>query len=118
MKNFWLKTTLALAVSAVSTHSLGNGLAINEQSVRGMGTSFAGRASTVNDATVLFGNPAGLSRLERAQVVGGVGMVKARVDLDDASAETAKGDMVPLVPVPFAYYTSPLDEQWSWGMGL
>lgn len=118
MKNFWLKTTFALAVSVVSTHSLSNGLAINEQSVSGMGTSFAGRASTVNDATVLFGNPAGLSRLERAQVVGGVGMVKARVDLDDASAETAKGDMVPLVPVPFAYYTSPLDEQWSWGLGL
>lgn len=118
MKKLWLKTSLALAVGAVSTHSLGNGIAINEQSVSGMGTSFAGRASAVNDASILFGNPAGLSKLERPEVVGGFGLVKANVDIDDASAETHKGDMVPLTPVPFAYYVSPIDEKFSWGLGL
>ncbi|AMR66501.1 outer membrane protein transport protein [Aquipseudomonas alcaligenes] len=118
MKKLWLKTSLALAVGAVSTHSLGNGIAINEQSVSGMGTSFAGRASAVNDASILFGNPAGLSKLERPEVVGGFGLVKANVDIDDASAETHKGDMVPLTPVPFAYYASPIDEKFSWGLGL
>jgi long-chain fatty acid transport protein len=118
MKNLWLKTSLALAIGAVSTHSLGNGIAINEQSVSGMGTSFAGRASAAQDATTLFGNPAGLSKLERPEVVGGFGLVKANVDIDDSSAETHKGDMVPLTPVPFAYYASPIDEQWSWGLGL
>ncbi|SIQ30638.1 outer membrane protein transport protein [Aquipseudomonas alcaligenes] len=118
MKKLWLKTSLALAVGAVSTHSLGNGIVINEQSVSGMGTSFAGRASAVNDASILFGNPAGLSKLERPEVVGGFGLVKANVDIDDASAETHKGDMVPLTPVPFAYYASPIDEKFSWGLGL
>lgn len=118
MKKLWLKTSLALAVGAISTHSLGNGIAINEQSVSGMGTSFAGRASAVNDASILFGNPAGLSKLERPEVVGGFGLVKANVDIDDASAETHKGDMVPLTPVPFAYYASPIDEKFSWGLGL
>ena len=118
MKKLWLKTSLALAVGAVSTHSLGNGIAINEQSVSGMGTSFAGLASAVNDAPILFGNPAGLSKLERPEVVGGFGLVKANVDIDDASAETHKGDMVPLTPVPFAYYASPIDEKFSWGLGL
>ena len=111
MKNLWLKTSLALAVGAISTHSLGNGIAINEQSVSGMGTSFAGRASSANDASVLFGNPAGLTKLERPEVVGGFGLVKANVDIDDASADTAKGDMVPLTPVPFGYYASPIDDQ-------
>lgn len=118
MKNLWLKTSLALAVSAISTHSLGNGIAINEQSVSGMGTSFAGRASAAQDATVLFGNPAGISKLERPQVVGGFAVIKADIDIDDASAETADGDMVPTSAVPFAYYTSPIDEQWSWGIGM
>src|SRR5690606_28617552 len=84
----------------------------------GMGTSFAGRASAAQDATTLFGNPAGLSKLKRAEVVGGFGLVKANVNIDDSSAETHKGDMVPLTPVPFAYYASPIDEQWSWGLGL
>lgn len=118
MKNLWLKTSLALAIGAVSTHSLGNGIAINEQSVSGMGTSFAGRASAAQDATTLFGNPAGLSKLERAEVVGGFAVIKADIDIDDASAETADGDMVPTAAVPFAYYTSPLNEQWSWGIGM
>ncbi|MEO4048702.1 outer membrane protein transport protein [Pseudomonas sp. CAU 1711] len=118
MKNLRLQTSLALAIGAISTHSLGNGIAINEQSVSGMGTSFAGRASTVNDASVLFGNPAGLSKLERAQVTGGLAVVDANIDIDDASHETAEGDMVPFAAVPFAYYASPLDERFSWGLGL
>ena len=118
MKKLWLKTSLALAIGAVSTHSLGNGIAINEQSVSGMGTSFAGRASAAQDATILFGNPAGISKLERPQVVGGFATIKADIDIDDSSAETADGDMVPLATVPFAYYTSPINEQWSWGIGM
>jgi long-chain fatty acid transport protein len=118
MKKLWLKTSLALAIGAVSTHSLGNGIAINEQSVSGMGTSFAGRASAVNDASILFGNPAGLTKLKRPEVTGGFGLVDAKVDLDNASDETAKGDMVPLTPVPFAFYASPIDESWHWGLGL
>ena len=59
-----------------------------------------------------------MSKLERPEVVGGFGLVKANVDIDDASAETHKGDMVPLTPVPFAYYASPIDEKFSWGLGL
>ncbi|WP_068829913.1 OmpP1/FadL family transporter [Pseudomonas sp. BMS12] len=118
MKNLWLKTSLALAVSAISTHSLGNGIAINEQSVSGMGTSFAGRASAATDATILFGNPAGISKLDRPQVVGGFAVIKADIDIDDANAETSDGDMVPTSAVPFAYYTSPINEQWSWGIGM
>ena len=118
MKKLWLKTSLALAVGAVSTHSLGNGIAINEQSVSGMGTSFAGRASAVNDASILFGNPAGLSKLERPEVVGGFGLIKANVDIDNANRKSSEGDMVPMTPVPFGYYASPIDEKFSWGIGL
>ncbi len=118
MKNLRLKTSLALAICAVSTHSLGNGIAINEQSVSGMGTSFAGRASTVNDASVLYGNPAGLSKLKRAEVTGGLAVVDANIDIDNASSSTAKGDMVPFAAVPFGYFASPIDEKWSWGLGF
>ena len=118
MKNLWLKTSLALAVSAISTHSLGNGIAINEQSVSGMGTSFAGRASSATDASVLYGNPAGLSKLDRAQVTGGLAVIDAKVDIDDTSDETADGDMVPFAAVPFGYYASPIDDKWSWGLGF
>lgn len=118
MKQTWFKTTLALAIGAISTHSLGNGIAINEQSVSGMGTTFAGRASSAQDATTLFGNPAGLSKLKRAEAVGGLGVVKANIDIDDASADSSEGDMVPTAAVPFAYYASPLNDDWHYGIGL
>lgn len=118
MKQTWLKTTLALAVSAISTHSLGNGLAINEQSVSGMGTAFAGRASAAQDASTLYGNPAGLSKLKRTEVVAGMAMIDAKVDIDDSSAETSEGDMVPLAAVPFGYITTPLNEDWHFGIGV
>lgn len=118
MKNLWLKTSLALAIGAVSTHSLGNGIAINEQSVSGMGTSFAGRASTVNDASVLYGNPAGLSKLKRAEVTGGLSFIDASTDINNASSSTAEGDMVPFAAVPFGYFASPIDDKWSWGLGF
>lgn len=45
MKTIWFKTSLALTISAVSTYTLANGIAINEQSASGAGTAYAGRAS-------------------------------------------------------------------------
>lgn len=44
MKTIWFKTSLALTISAVSTYTLANGIAINEQSASGAGTAYAGRA--------------------------------------------------------------------------
>ena len=61
MKTTWLKTALAVAVGALSSQAMAAGFALNEQSISGMGTSFAGRSSSADDATTLFGNPAGMS---------------------------------------------------------
>ncbi|MBD9481869.1 outer membrane protein transport protein [Pseudomonas sp. PDM14] len=118
MKKIWLKTTLAMAIGAVSTHSLGNGIAINEQSVSGMGTAFAGRASAAQDASTIFGNPAGMSKLKRSEIVGGFAVVDASVDISDSSAESSEGDMVPLASVPFGYFATPLNEDWNFGIGV
>lgn len=118
MKKIWLKTTLAMAIGAVSTHSLGNGIAINEQSASGMGTAFAGRASAAQDASTIFGNPAGMSKLKRSEIVGGFAVVDASVDISDSSAESSDGDMVPLAYVPFGFYATPLNEDWNFGIGM
>ena len=77
-------TLLALAVSSASGYALANGLAINEQSVSGMGTSFAGRSSSAQDASTIYGNPAGMSRLGREVSLGGA-YIHAKIDIKDAS---------------------------------
>src|SRR5258706_503238 len=43
MKKVMLKTTISLAVAMASTQIFASGFAINEQSISGMGTGFAGR---------------------------------------------------------------------------
>ena len=120
MKNTWLKTAIAVAVGAISSQALASGFALNEQSISGMGTSFAGRSSSADDATTVFGNPAGMSRLKREQVNFGVAAISAKTDIKDANgpAGSNDGDMVPAIGVPMGYWVKPLDEKVTFGLGL
>ncbi len=127
MKTTWLKTALAVAVGALSSQAMAAGFALNEQSISGMGTSFAGRSSSADDATTLFGNPAGMSRLKREEVSFGMAAIRAKTDIKDTSATTAigtpvsgsnDGDMVPFTAVPMGYYVKPIDDKWAVGVGL
>lgn len=122
MKTKWLKTALALAVGAMSGQTMAAGFALNEQSISGMGTSFAGRSSSADDATTLFGNPAGMSRLTREEVTFGAAAIKANSDIDDASSfpgtGSNDGDMVPATAVPMGYYVNPIDNKWALGVGF
>jgi long-chain fatty acid transport protein len=116
-----LKTTISLAVAMASTQIFASGFALNEQSISGMGTGFAGRSSSADDASTLVGNPAGMSRLKREQVTGGVAFIDAHTDISDASSSnggTNKGDMVPFMGVPMGYYVKPIDDQWAVGFGV
>ncbi|UIP85024.1 OmpP1/FadL family transporter [Pseudomonas phenolilytica] len=122
MKTTWLKTALALAVGAMSSQTMAAGFALNEQSISGMGTSYAGRSSSADDATTLFGNPAGMSRLTREEVSFGAAAIEANSDIDDTSSFPATGsndgDMVPATAVPMGYYVNPIDDKWALGVGI
>lgn len=117
----FLRSTLVVSLSLASSALFANGLSLNEQSASGAGTAFAGRASSALDASTVFGNPAGLSKLEGKQVSGGFAMVKANVEIsrvDTNAPGTSKGDMVPLASVPFAFFAMPIDEKWNFGLGM
>ena len=121
MKKVMLKTTLSLAVTLASSQIFASGFALNEQSVSGMGTGFAGRSSSADDASTVFGNPAGMSRLNGQQVTGGIAVIDASSDIKDASGKYSgsnKGDMVPFTGVPMGFYTNKLNDQWSVGFGV
>ncbi|CDZ93771.1 OmpP1/FadL family transporter [Pseudomonas saudiphocaensis] len=133
MKTTWLKTVIAVAAGALSTQALAAGFALNEQSISGMGTSFAGRSSAADDATTLFGNPAGMARLKREEVSFGVAAIHAKTDIKNNSASFSgtalggaslqyggsnDGDMVPFTAIPMGYYVKPIDEKWAVGVGI
>lgn len=119
MKQAWIKTTLALAIGALSSQAMANGLAINEHSASGMGTSFAGRSSNVLDASTVAANPAGMSKLERREVSGGLAFIHALTDIDlKAGNGSTDGDMVPFSTVPFGYFATPINDKLHFGLGL
>lgn len=121
MKKVMLKTTLTLSVSLAASQLFAAGFALNEQSISGMGTGFAGRSSSAEDASTVFGNPAGMSRLKREQISVGAAAVIAKTDIDHTSGSATgsnDGDMVPVVGVPMGYYVKPIDDHWAIGFGV
>ncbi|WP_445003558.1 OmpP1/FadL family transporter [Halomonas mongoliensis] len=138
MKNKFNRLSLAVAIAAAALASQAHagGYQINEQSVSGQGYGHAGRSSNVNDATIVFGNPAGMSFLDRAQVTAGgtylnvnssVRNAEATNNLPDVSAggapfgppgASSEGDMVPGTLVPFAFYAHPVNERLAFGFGV
>ncbi|MGP9796315.1 OmpP1/FadL family transporter [Halomonas sp. 86] len=134
MYNKFNKLTLAAAVSAAvfASQAHAGGYQINEQSVSGQGYSHAGRSSNVHDATIVYGNPAGMSFLDRAQFTVGGTYLNANTDISNVSASQSvagaggsteisgsnDGDMVPGTLVPFAFYAQPVNDQLAFGFGL
>ncbi|HTG37898.1 OmpP1/FadL family transporter [Sphingomonas sp.] len=65
----------ALGLAAVSTVAMGwagaahaSGFSLKEQSAKETGRAFAGGAAAADDASIIFYNPAGMTKLERSQV--------------------------------------------------
>src|SRR5699024_3496730 len=140
-----LPTTLSLsalagAVLFASQGAIAAGLTLNEQSASAMGTAYAGRSSSALDASTVFGNPAGMSRLDRMQVSGGLAFIDAHTKIKDGQATNEgqsgvppydpntpggindtsrnKGNMVPFSTIPFGYFVMPIDDSWHFGMGI
>ena len=131
----------ALMVSA-AVEALASGYALNEQSVSSMGTAYAGRAASALDASTVYSNPAGMSYLSDAELVGGISLIQASTEISDASAcqpklsvdglfnscsgaplsdvvnGTNDGDMVPTSFVPFGYYVMPVNDRLTAGFGV
>ena len=134
MHNNVNKLTWAVAIAAAAFASQVNagGFQLNEQSVSGQGYGHAGRSSNVNDATIVFGNPAGMSFLDRAQISVGGTYLDVSTNIDNAESEfgvplmgpgapvdgTNNGDMVPGSLVPYAFYAQPLNERVAFGFGV
>nr|WP_026106270.1 TonB-dependent receptor [Halomonas jeotgali] len=142
LKRLSLTAAVAAATLAAGQAQAG-GFQLNEQSVSGQGYGHAGRSSNVEDATIVYGNPAGMSFLERAQFSAGATYVKAKTDITNAqgtryidsgiaqnkppsgtqvpagsSPGSNDGDMVPGTLVPFAFYAHPVTDKLAFGFGV
>lgn len=102
------------------------GFQINETSGSGLGNAFAGGAAVAEDATTIWSNPAGLSRLGTRQVAVAIHLVTPSIKFhNDFSAPASQqslggdgGDAGGLNVVPNLYVAMPLNRQWTLGLGI
>ena len=127
--------TSALALLAGAQPADAAGFYIKEQSVTGLGRAFAGESAISEDASTIFFNPAGMTRLQGPEASAGVHLLVPRADLENrgstSTARTAIGAVTRPIgggdggnpydptPVPNAYFAYPLMDRDLWvGLGV
>lgn len=64
-----LRAAVAAALSVAAGHAAASGFALIEQNASGLGNAYAGAAAAAEDASTIFFNPAGLTRIPGRSVV-------------------------------------------------
>lgn len=102
------------------------GFQLNEVSASGLGNAYAGAAAAAEDASTLWSNVAGLSKLSSRQAVGVVHLITPSIKFSNGASSAASqqtlggngGDAGGLNIVPNMYFAMPLNNSWSVGVGV
>jgi long-chain fatty acid transport protein len=123
--------TSALALLGSVQTADAAGFYIKEQSVTGLGRAFAGESAVSEDASTIFFNPAGMTRLQGPEASAGVHLLVPRADLENQGSSSSSpagprpitgsdsGNPYDPTPVPNAYFAYPLMDRDLWvGLGV
>lgn len=128
VKPKFLTLAIAAALGAASLSSHASGYRFGSQSVSSQSTAEANGAEAL-DASTIFSNPAGMSRLEGTQIVGGVTVVIPNSSFTDSGSKRFTGtssggpatqdSYTPgAVAAPSLYVSKKINDQWAAGFGL
>lgn len=126
MKKTLVCLSVVGALMAMSNNAAASAFALIEQS-SGLGNAFAGGAAAAEDATTIFFNPAGMSRLKGKQVTLAGSLIQPSAKFSDtgsatASAQVSKGgnggDAGGLALVPNTYMMMELEPALRFGLGI
>lgn len=118
----------ALMMTGAAATAQGAGFAIIEQSASGMGNAYAGAAASAEDASTVFFNPAGLTRLSQRQLVVAGHVIRPSSEFsNDGSTDVLGtpiatggngGDAGGATLVPNFYYSMPVKQDLVFGIGV
>ncbi|HEU4814735.1 OmpP1/FadL family transporter [Janthinobacterium sp.] len=128
MKHKYLPLLIVAAFAGISSTAQASGYRFGSQSVSAQGTADASGAEAA-DASTIFYNPAGMSRLEGTQFVGGGTLVVPHSTYQDSGSKPFfPGNRTPYaetkdyapdaVFAPALYASKKINEQWTVGAGL
>jgi long-chain fatty acid transport protein len=118
---------VAGAVLAVgATQALATGFQLNEQSASGLGNAFAAGAAFTDDVSAMWWNPAAISKFERRQFVQALHIVTPSIEFNNNASQPAAnqplgnsgGDAGGYNFIPNLYFSTPINNQWSFGIGV
>ncbi|PZQ47244.1 MAG: hypothetical protein DI551_03705 [Micavibrio aeruginosavorus] len=131
-----LRVTLLTAACVTSLSAGANAAAfyLQEQSVSGLGTAFAGAAADTPDASTVYYNPAGMTNLTSPEIYAGASLLLPSADFDDTgstytapaglggltSAVTGNDSRNPFDPevLPQLYGVLPINNRLVLGLGV
>ena len=90
-------TAVLIAVGSSSTFA--SSFALIEQSVSGMGTAYAVGSSGIDDASTVYFNPAGMSRLHGSHLSGGLHIVDLSTDFKGSAEYANTGTALDGAPI-------------------
>ena len=119
-----LAVVTAIALPCVSSAS---NFLLTEQSVTSLGSAHAAGAAYADDASTIWYNPAGLTRLSDPELDAGISLIRFGASFTPTTAIDAIGQPLSgnnggnpgkLGGVPFIYYSMPLSDKLDFGIGL
>ena len=113
----WMVASALLAMSGTAAAS---GFALIEQSASGLGNAFAGGAAGAEDASTIFFNPAGMSRLSGKQIVVAAHAITPSTKFTGTGVPGSNmgGDAGSTAIVPNAYFAMEVKPGLKMGLGL
>ena len=124
---------VATALGGMATGVYASGFALIEQNASGLGNAYAGQAASAQDASTIYFNPAGMTRLPGKNFVAAGNLILPSAKFNNTGTTPAVstiggagpyalngegGDAGDLAFVPNVYLSWQLNPQWYVGVGL
>ena len=116
----------ALMLTLGATQAFGTAFQLNEQSGSGLGNAFAAGAAMTDDVSAMWWNPAALSQFPRAQGAAVLNIITPSIKFNNNASVAAAnqplgnngGDAGGYNYVPNMYLSVPINQQWTFGLGV
>jgi len=128
LNNKIIGLSVTAALAAMTGQAAASGFQLMEQNASGLGNAYAGQAAAAENASTIFFNPAGMTRLPGRQAVGAINLILPSSEFSDSGASRAPGglpspggnggDAGGLAAVPNAYLSWQIDPKWWVGVGM
>jgi len=118
-----MKVIPALLLGLFSGYASASGFQLIEQNASGLGNAYAGSAASAENASTIFYNPAGMTKLKGTNFSGGATLVKPSFKFQNEGSSSGAltgngGDGGTLGVIPNFYFSKELTKELFFGVGF